>query len=119
MKLTSGYEELNPKGLQKSFYGKAKTFTYSNGLKVLYSYDVAIVAQDVDGLLYRLWDGDAFWSHTTAKHIVAFCGLNKKDFLKLPLVHTDARRPHTWFVLEYCDYLESARLQEVLKTKAA
>lgn len=37
---------------------------------------------DANGKVIRLWRG---WTATTGRHIKAFCGLNKKEFLNLPL----------------------------------
>lgn len=55
---------LEPNDSHKSFYGKAKVKIYTNGNVI------------------RLWD---VWSATTGRHIASFCGLNKKEFLNLPL----------------------------------
>lgn len=73
---------LLPKDSHKSFYGKAKVKEYSDGTKVLQSYYTDVVEIDANGKIVRLWDG---WSNTTGRHIVAFCGLYKKEFLNLPL----------------------------------
>lgn len=43
-------------------------------------YNVAKI--DANGNVIRLWNG---WSATTGRHIASFCGLNKKEFLNLPL----------------------------------
>lgn len=67
---------------QKSFYGKAIVRKYDAGHTVLFSHNVPIVERESDGTLIRLWNS---WSTTTGKHIKAFCGLNKTEFLKLPL----------------------------------
>lgn len=71
--------EVCPVGTQKSFYGKAKVSELVNGMKILKSYDTLILAQDGNRFT-RLWDG---WSATTGKHIHSFCGMRKKDFVKL------------------------------------
>lgn len=73
--------ELTPKNGQKSFYGKAWTES-KRGVETLYSYGTAIIRRNADGRYMRLWDG---WTATTGKHIAAFCGMNKKQFLALPL----------------------------------
>ena len=73
-------EELNPKGIQKSFYGKAYVFKV-NGAEYLMSYDT-IVASVKGAEIVRHWDG---WSATSGKHIRAFCGINKKEYTKQPM----------------------------------
>ncbi len=73
--------ELQPTNNQKSFYGKA-TVIIENDTETLKSYSTLIIKRTKSGELVRLWDG---WSATTGKHIAAFCGLNKKQFLALPL----------------------------------
>lgn len=72
--------ELKPTNGQKSFYGKAKVYITEDGTKTLYSYDTPIISVDPQGGLHRLWQG---WTATTGKHIRAFCGLNKKEFMAL------------------------------------
>lgn len=68
---------------QKSFYGKACVLVdFSTGDETLYSYDTPIVRRHGDGSLARLYDG---WSATTGRHIKAFCGLTKREFMALPL----------------------------------
>lgn len=74
--------ELTPCTSQKSFYGKAKVYTLSNGWKVLQSYWAFVAGIDPQGNVYRFWGG---WSATTGKHIRSFCGLNKKEFTDLSL----------------------------------
>ena len=74
--------DLLPLNGQKSFYGKAKVILQNNGDKILVSYNTEILKITSDGQKIRLWDG---WSTTPGKHIAAFCGLNKKAFLALPL----------------------------------
>lgn len=71
--------ELTPTTTQKSFYGKAKIIETSEG-KYLKSYNTIIMCVNNDGSMIRFWSG---WSATTGKHISAFCGLNKKEYLKL------------------------------------
>lgn len=61
MKELLNITSLVPNDSHKSFYGKAKI--------------------DADGNIIRLWNG---WSATTGRHISAFCGLNKKEYLELP-----------------------------------
>lgn len=70
---------LMPTDGRKSFYGKAWTMD-GDGVSILYSYGTAIIRRE-GGRLVRLWDG---WTATTGRHIRAFCGLNKSEFLALP-----------------------------------
>lgn len=74
--------DLLPNDNQKVFYGKAKVKIYSDNTKILQSYNTDVAKIDANGNVIRLWDG---WTTTTGKHIKAFCGLNKKEFLNLPL----------------------------------
>ena len=67
---------------QKSFYGKAKVMIGTDGTEILYSYDTPIISRSTDGTLKRLYNG---YTTTTGKHIKAFCGLNKQDFLALSI----------------------------------
>lgn len=67
---------------QKSFYGKAKVMTGTDGTEILYSYDTPIISRSTDGTLKRLYNG---YTTTTGKHIKAFCRLNKQDFLALSI----------------------------------
>lgn len=53
-----------------------------NGEKILFSYGTPIIKYDQDGNLIRLYGG---WSQTTGRHIKAFCGLNKQQFLALEI----------------------------------
>lgn len=74
--------DLFPNDSHKSFYGKAKVKIYSDNTKVLQSYNTDVAKIDANGNVIRLWDG---WTTTTGRHIIAFCGLKKKEFLNLPL----------------------------------
>ncbi len=65
---------------QKSFYGKAIVTIDDDGGKTLYSYGTPILKQMLNGDFVRLWDG---WTATTGKHIAAFCGMNKAQYLEL------------------------------------
>ena len=58
----------------------AQTLYCDDGSEVLQSYETQVLRRYSDGTLYRLWNG---WSATTGKHIKAFCGLNKKQYLEL------------------------------------
>ena len=65
---------------QKSFYGKAIIKTDNAGNETLYSYNTAILTRTNDGTIVKHWND---WSMTTGKHIKAFCGLSKKEYIKL------------------------------------
>lgn len=52
-----------------------------NGTETLFSYCTAICERDSAGNIRRIWNG---WTQTTGKHIKAFCGLNKAQFMELP-----------------------------------
>ena len=71
-----------PEQNQKSFYGKATVTVTKSDIQRLYSYDTLIMTRDIDGNYTRQWNG---WSMTTGKHIRAFSGLNKKQFLNLQM----------------------------------
>ena len=74
--------ELKPTTRQKSFYGKAKVIVSDDGTRLLKSYDTIVIKRKPDGELVRTWQS---WSATTGKHIAAFAGINKKEYLALPL----------------------------------
>lgn len=61
---------------------KAKVVIDNDGVYTLVSYNIPIIEQYPDGTLKRLYDG---WSATTGRHIKAFCELDKKKFMALPL----------------------------------
>ena len=46
----------------------------------LYSYNTPIIKKLVDGSLVKLWEG---WTATTGRHIKAFCGLSKTEYMNL------------------------------------
>lgn len=73
--------DLRPCDGRQSFYGKAKVVEL-NGYRYLYSYGTLICFKDINDKVHRVWDG---WSLTTGRHIYAFCGLRKAEFLDLPL----------------------------------
>ena len=74
--------ELIPTDGRKSFYGKAIVeLNEKNGSKTLYSYGTKICSMSKDGGIKRHWGG---WSATTGRHIKAFCGFNKSEFMALP-----------------------------------
>lgn len=74
--------ELIPTDGRKSFYGKAQVVIDDAGNETLYSYETAIIKRTKAGELIRLYDG---FTATTGRHIKAFCGLNKSQFLSVPL----------------------------------
>ena len=73
--------DLKPTDGRKSFYGKATVLIDNDGTETLYSYNTPIIKRTVAGELVRMWDG---WSATTGRHVAAFCGLNKAEFMQLP-----------------------------------
>ena len=73
--------DLIPTDGRKSFYGKAKVFIEDDGTETLYSYNTPIIKRTAAGELIRMWDG---WSATTGRHITAFCGIHKAEYMKLP-----------------------------------
>lgn len=72
--------ELKPNDGCKSFYGKATVVIDDNGTETLYSYGTPIISRETNGELKKIWDS---WSATTGRHIKAFCGLNKTQFMNL------------------------------------
>ena len=72
--------ELIPTDGRKSFYGKAIVIIDAAGTETLYSYNTPIIKRTVSGELVKLWDG---WTSTTGRHIKAFCGLNKSQYMSL------------------------------------
>lgn len=72
--------DLHPVNGQKSFYGKVVVMVAQDGSETLYSYNTPIITRTAAGQLSRLWAG---WSSTTGRHIKAFCGLNKSEFMSL------------------------------------
>lgn len=72
--------ELIPMTGQKSFYGKAVVVVEDNGTETLYSYGTPIIKRLVSGELVKLWSG---WTATTGRHIKAFCGLSKAEYMSL------------------------------------
>lgn len=72
--------ELTPIDGRKSFYGKAFVSVSKDGTETLYSYGTAIIKRTNNGKLTKIWNG---WSATTGRHIKAFCGLNKSEYMAL------------------------------------
>ena len=72
--------ELKPTDGRKSFYGKAVVMVEDNGTETLFSYNTPIINRLVSGELVKLWDG---WTATTGRHIKAFCGLSKAEYMSL------------------------------------
>ncbi|NMA26094.1 MAG: hypothetical protein GX936_10610 [Clostridiales bacterium] len=75
--------ELVPTNGRKSFYGKAIVEVAPDGSETLYSYNTPIIKKTATGELVKLWDG---WSATTGRHINAFCGLNKAEYMNLKAI---------------------------------
>lgn len=75
--------DLIPTDGRKSFYGKAKVYIEDDGTETLYSYNTPIIKRTAAGELVRMWDG---WSATTGRHIAAFCGIHKAEYIKLPMM---------------------------------
>ena len=75
--------DLIPTDGRKSFYGKAKVSIADDGTETLYSYNTPIIKRTAAGELVRMWDG---WSVTTGRHIAAFCGMGKAEFVRLPVM---------------------------------
>lgn len=61
---------------------KAFVIHNDDGSTILVSYETPVLKRSKNGVLTRLWDS---WSHTTGRHIIAFCGLKKADYLALPM----------------------------------
>lgn len=74
--------DLIPTNGRKSFYGKAKIHIDNQGVETLYSYNTPIIRKEVNGKLTALYNGDKYGT-TTAAHVKSFCGLNKKEYMKL------------------------------------
>lgn len=72
--------ELRPVDNRKSFYGKAVVIVEDNGTETLYSYGTPVIKRLVSGELVKIWDG---WTATTGRHIKAFCGLSKAEYMSL------------------------------------
>lgn len=72
--------ELRPTDGRKSFYGKAIVTIDEDGTETLSSYNTPIIKRTASGELVKLWDG---WTATTGRHISAFCGLNKAQYMSL------------------------------------
>ena len=74
---------LIPGNGQKSFYGKAIIRVQDDGAETLYSYDTPIIERQPNGKLIKLYDGWTQTTQTTGRHIKAFCGLSKEEYIKL------------------------------------
>lgn len=72
--------ELVPNDGRKSFYGKAVVEIDNEGSETLYSYGTRILTKRINGEMVKHWNG---WSATTGRHIKAFCGLNKAQYIAL------------------------------------
>lgn len=72
--------ELSPNDSHKSFYGKAHVIINDDGTETLVSYTTPVLRREIDGTYTRLWGG---WSATTGRHIAAFSGMNKREYMAL------------------------------------
>lgn len=79
--------ELRPTNGRKSFAGKAVVNVDFNAMsETLSSYGTKICTVSKDGKVTRFWPKDPIdWTFTTGCHIKSFMGLDKAEFLKLPL----------------------------------
>lgn len=80
--MTTRYE-LIPTDNRKSFYGKCYVERYENGDETLFSYNTRIMTRTSTGEYHRHYAGK--WTTTTGRHIKAFCGMSKYEFLELPV----------------------------------
>ncbi|MBO7712307.1 MAG: hypothetical protein J6S85_01990 [Methanobrevibacter sp.] len=78
LRMIGNFYELHPTDGRKSFYGKALVLPDDKGGETLYSYNTPIIHRDINGKLTRLYFGE--WTLTTGRHVLAFCGLDKKEF---------------------------------------
>ena len=72
-----------PEQGQESFYGRAKVIILPDDTEQLYSYD-KLICENHNGQIIRRWPDNKKLSMTTAKHIKAFCGMTRKEFLAIP-----------------------------------
>ena len=79
--------ELMPTNGRKSFYGKCLVRFEDDCSQTLLSYGTEIMRRFPDGSMVRFrWNVEAKdWTPTTGIHIKTFCGLNKKEYMALPL----------------------------------
>lgn len=74
---------LKPNDSHKSFYNKAYILDFGRYQKLL-SYDTIVLVHDTEtGEYYRTWHNH---TATTGRHIIAFAGLRKHEYLALPYV---------------------------------
>lgn len=73
--------DLAPKNGRKSFYGKAKVIEKQNGDEILRSYNTDILLKNKNGLFLICNLSDL--TPTTCTHVKSYCGLCKKDVVKL------------------------------------
>lgn len=108
--------KLDPHGIQKSFYGKAKVEDLGT-IKILISYNTAVAYIDARKNFHRLWND---YSLTTMNHIKAFCyeygiipnlwSANKKWWLSLPVDNLPKNiRKNTIFSME--EYKEQKEME--------
>ena len=63
---------------------KAIVLCDPEGNQTLWSYDSKIMTRLKGGKFIRHYSKYAYYGSTTAKHVKAFSGLTKKEFLELP-----------------------------------
>ena len=71
-----------PEQSDKTFWGKAVVKINYDCSETLYSFGIPIIKKYDDGRIERLYDG---WNTKIGKHVKAFCGLSKKQFIELPV----------------------------------
>lgn len=86
--ISGSLRDLKPVDSRKSFYGKATVCTMPDGSEVLFSYGSPVLHKDKAGNLFRILHMEDC-SNTTARHVTAYAGINKKEFAALPY---EARR---------------------------
>lgn len=73
--------ELKPYDSHKSFYNKAYVLDFGD-IECLLSYETIVMVRDKKtGQLHKTWND---WSATTGRHIAAFGGPGKKEYLAMP-----------------------------------
>lgn len=61
---------------------KAIVIYEDDGTSYLLSYGTPVLRVNADGTAFRLWDS---WSAITGRHIKMFNGMNKAQYMSLPL----------------------------------
>lgn len=73
--------DLKPSDSHVSFWGKAVVIEAGN-IRMLRSYRTIVAYIDGSGKFHRTWEG---WSATTGRHIKAFGGPRKAEWVKMPV----------------------------------